>query len=242
MKTILTLCLYLLLFRGAFANLLVTGGYLVVHNSSLNVAGTLTVEDSAVLKLSSNYFDQLEAVIIAGSVHIMPGGSMIGCGKIHADVLNDGMVLADCGNGTRISLDGTVVNNGEIHVLHGSEYTTGQNDFINIGLLDLISSPSPIPSNLTGNGSVVTSSTLPQICISILPDKTVILNYQKYAGHKYRVEKSDSLSGNWTPIFISSEQEITTGQKIIKLSGEANSMQMFYRYIVDPESENQTRP
>jgi len=80
---------------------------LVVHDTGhLIVNSELTVNDVGVGD---------------GELLIESGGMLSGCGIINANIVNMGVILADCGGGTFLIVNGDLTNDGTVTITNGTE-------------------------------------------------------------------------------------------------------------------------
>jgi hypothetical protein len=156
--------------------------------------GTVELRDQSVLRIKPG------AVLTAAQVQILPGGTLENCGEIHADILNQGLVVAPCGAGIVSTFTGDVTNSGVFRVSYGSALAaTGM--FSNSGRLDLVTAKQlGSPLGLVNTGTVIEPDDVLITLVSPKPAETEI-RIPGVAPHTYRLQAKQSLDvANWTDI------------------------------------------
>jgi hypothetical protein len=224
MKTPLILLLFVASF--AHADLVVSGGYLVVKDGTLNASGTVSVADGAVLRIHE------PSSLDSSLLYVLAGGLVEGCGTIHAEVLNEGEILANCGPGTAIIFGAAMTNEGTVRASDGSGILANAS-FVNNGVLDLIFGAPEIPVNLLGSGTLLTADRLPALEITRGQDGVVTLFYQAYRPHRYRIEWSETLApDSWELLWSDDEPATETHTRLIEDNTAVGQPKRFYRYAI----------
>ncbi len=205
------------------------GGSTVVTAGTLEISGTLTsslgnldVSSGANLRLTGGTVAMDQVVINAG-------GSLLGCGTLVSDLINNGTVNSDCG--IKLTINGDVVNNGTFRVTSGTEFKLSGN-FTNTGLLDLLTAEvSPtILQSIVNEGVILDSSMVKVTSASRTNGFTVTI--QSYAGHTYRLQRSTTLiNPAWTDV-----GSVQNGNGTILTFNDAAAAgtSAFYRMAVTP--------
>ena len=153
--------------------------------------GNLDVASGATLRLTGG-------TVAMDQVVINTGGSLLGCGTLVSDLINNGTVNSDCG--VKLTINGDVVNNGTFRVTSGTEFELNGN-FTNTGLLDLLTaevSPAVLQS-IVNEGVILDSSMVKVTSASRTNGFTVTI--QSYASHTYRLQRSATLiNPTWADI------------------------------------------
>lgn len=219
--------LFLILPSLVSADLVVSGGYVVVSGGKIRET-TITEVQNATLMLHDG------TKLVTGALHIGSNGVLQGCGTVTTGTIeNDGLILADCGSGSTLVFYGSMENR-ESGVIRAENSTgiTFASFTLNDGILDLIFSPSASPEISGGTGEIITSSTLPLISFNAPVDQLI---FRIFGGHSYLVQYTDDLSADpveWinvgTPHTTSLDQETKT----IVLPAPASGARVF-RYSVE---------
>ena len=161
------------------------------------------------------------------SVHVADGGTFDGAVTIAGDLHNDGAFLVPIGT---LSVGGNLTNNGTLRLTGGASFSvTGT--FINNGVLDLLTGAQSLPAGLVNNGVIIDASSLRMVSVA-RSGSTVTLTAQTYLGHRYPLQRSDSLTApNWTNI-----GPAKSGNDAAQTFPDpaAPGAQGFYRIVVTP--------
>jgi autotransporter-associated beta strand protein len=199
----------------------VTAGTLEVSGILTSSAGNLDVSSGAILRLTSGTVAMDQVVIDAG-------GSLLGCGTLVSDLINNGTAHSDCG--IKLTINGDVVNNGTFRVTAGTEFELNGN-FTNTGLLDLLTaevSPAVLQS-IVNEGVILDSSMVKVASASMTNGFTVTI--QGYTGHSYRLQRCATLTGTWTDVGAA---QPGTGALLTFNDPAAAGTAVFYRVAVVP--------
>lgn len=192
-----TLCIIHLLFWVSVtqAGLVVSGDHLVVTSGKVKVIGTTDLSGRLLLENGTEW--------ITGDMLIRSSGTLEGCGtvSIAGTLTNEGLILANCGDGFALNLASDVQNaTGGVIRARSDTAVLFASSVVNLGILDLIFSPSEPPVSLTGTGTTVTESTLPPMKIDA---EAGMLFIPAFAGHIYQVQYTTDLSASpvsWSDI------------------------------------------
>ena len=200
----------------------VTAGTLAVSGTLTSSLGNLDVSSGATLRLNGGTVAMDQIVIDAG-------GSLLGCGTMTADLINNGTVLADCG--VKLTINGDVVNNGTFRITNGTDFDL-HGSFTNAGLLDLLTADvSPeILQSIVNQGVILDSSLVKVASASMTNGFTVTI--QSYAGHNYRLQRSPALiAPAWTDI---GAVQAGNGSILTFNDPTPAGNALFYRVALDP--------
>ncbi len=200
----------------------VQAGRLTVAGS-LAATGNVTVRPSATLTLDAG-------TLTSPLVEIEPGGTLDGCGTLHADVVNHGTLRVACTGG--LTVDGALENHGLVIVTHGSQLLL-QGAVDNAGTLDFIGSPlTTLPAQFTNTGTVL-DATHVRIESASRTGDTLTVVIRTHPGHTYQLQSS-TLDGTWTAV-TANVSAVTTpdGVKTYTVTG-LGSGAAFFRIAVGP--------
>lgn len=171
-------------------SLVIQSDHLVVSGGFMKVpAGKITVKSGATLSLHE------PSITLGGLLQIHADGTVRGCGTLLIDVLNYGLIAANCGTGTTLTLGGAVTNHGTVRASHGSALDAAS--FVNHGTLDLMTGVNSLPDLLSGNGLVYTADSPPRAQILLTGDD-VMINLPAPSGHTYQLQTCPDLNPeNW---------------------------------------------
>jgi len=154
-------------FYGRANRVNIIGGNLIATNAS---GGLIEVRGGNSVLLDDGW-------LRANFLQVDPNGMVTGCGTITAGILNNGMIVADCG-GT-LSFSGIVTNNGSIIATNGSVLNFYGFVFDN-GLIDTNDGAANFyggrfeklqaPGNLTASFSIVTGRSTCTVSGGLLPE------------------------------------------------------------------------
>ena len=184
-----------------------------------------------------------------GATTVAPGATLILWGHLGTETLNvaagatltvedDSEILGDLNNsGTatfhtgHLILTGSVVNNGTMRFTGGLTLAAS-GEFVNNGILDLLTASAGLPADFVNNGVVIDSSSLRMIG-AVKTGNTVTLSVQTYAGHIYQLQRADSLTAPvWTD--ISGQAFTGNGTPHNFTDTAATGTQRYYRVSVTP--------
>ncbi len=166
-----------------------------VGEGSLALAGTITTTNSVVVSNAATL--HLSGTLTASVLEIQAGGTLTGCGTLNAVLVNNGLVLSDCGAPGVLTLTGNVTNNGTMRLVSGTALAS-TNLFVNNGVLDMMTAGSGLPPNLVNNGVILDSGSLPAQVI-FMAGSAVKIRVQSYTGHQYQLQRASSLT---TPSWV----------------------------------------
>lgn len=106
-------------------------GRLIVNSELTVTGGDVLIKNGGVMEVNTG------STTTATNLEIQFGGLLTGCGTIIANVINDGMIVAECGPGTFLVIDGnlTIGATGTTEISSGTELQVS-GDLVNNGLLD----------------------------------------------------------------------------------------------------------
>ena len=199
-------------------HMVVAGGYIKIPG------GQITVESGATMTLRE------PSTTMAASVQIDAGGFVHGCGVLLADVINYGLLAADCGTGTSLTLLGSVTNHGTARASHDSALISSSAPFTNHGTLDFLTGVETLPAMLVNNGTIYQLSTAPAVGMTF-EGADVSLTLTVPDGHSYQFQASPDLAAdNW--INIGSPQVGNNGTLTSTHPNGGTFDRFFYRYII----------
>lgn len=206
-------------------HLILQSNHMVVAGGYLNVpGGQIRVQSGATMTLHES------STTVADSVQIDAGGFVHGCGTLMADVLNYGLLAADCGTGTGLTLIGNVTNHRTIRASHDSALIANSGAFTNHGTLDLLTGVSSLPSMLINDGLIYTATSPPVPDFSF-EDDDVALVLSAPSGHSYQLQgRFDLTSGIWDD--IGAAQMGNDGSLIFVHTDGRTFDRYFYRYQI----------
>lgn len=206
------------------ADLVVSGGQMVIAGGTVQETTKTTVQTGATLQLDAG------SELITPLLEILTDALLRGCGTVTGDVENQGQILADCGTGQTLVVGGDLTNDGGIRAENYTGFTVAGNAQNN-GLLDLIFSPSVVPPGLTGE--VVTAGTLPPMFTEWQPGGSIDVIFKAYPGHLYQFLSTPDLTAQpvvWNPVgaprSVNSVSELSVS---VPLPGD---MPVYYRYEI----------
>lgn len=205
--------------------LVVQSNHLVITGGVLNVPdGVITVKSGATLTMHQ------PATVVTGTLQIDTTGLVQGCGTLMAAVLNHGMLVANCGADSSLTITGSITNHGTIRASHGSALIANEAPFLNDGTLDLLTGVNALPAMLTNNGLIQTIGLLSSANMTF--DGTdVSLRLNAPAGHTYQLQaRADLTTGDW--LNIGTPQSGNNGTLLFTHPDGATFARYFYRYVV----------
>ena len=199
---------------------IISGGTLNLSGSISNAAQVIAT-NAATLQLSAG-------TITASLVRIYTNAFLLGCGKINAVLLNDGMLFSSCG--TNLTINGAVTNNGTMRITAGTQLIAS-GPFVNNGLLDIINAAGSLPPGFVNNGVVLDSSSVLVSQISIA-GQDVQVQILSALGHSYQLQRSGSIApASWLP--VGGSQSGTGGVLTFTNASALVQPQGFYRFQVN---------
>jgi rhamnogalacturonan endolyase len=195
---------------------------------TLSLTGSMTTTNWVVVSNQATL--RLSGILTAGLAHIRSGGTLAGCGTLNAALVNDGLVLADCGVPGVLTINGHVTNNGTMRLVSGTSLDAS-GVFVNNGVLDLMTAGGTLPTNLVNHGVILDSSNLPVQSISRI-GSTITIQAQSFSGHTYQLQSSTSFNPPiWQDLGVA--QEGTGG--VIEFTDPGGGVgQGYYRLRVWP--------
>ena len=188
---------------------------------ALGVTGSTEVAPGAVLDLAGGS-------LATPSVQVRAGGTLLGPGTLHGELVNDG--LLSCADGTLV-VDGPVTNNGTARLTSGAVLSVS-GEFVNHGVLDLLTADGAIPDNLVNHGIVIDSSGLELVAFGIDGDDFE-LRLATYEGHQYQLQASPDPGGTpWAGVGPAVDGDGTV--RSFRETGGATHGHRFYRILVTP--------
>ena len=215
-------------------------GSTAVEQGTLKITGSVTcggatgVAVFAALNLAGGALTTDALAIASGAVFAASGNA-----TLTGDFNNDG--LATIAGGT-FACTGDVVNNGTMRFNSGAQLTaTGP--FVNNGLLDLLTSPSPLPATFENNGVVLLREQV-KVAGAAKSGSTFTVIIASFSAHTYQLLRADSLAGPWTAILgvpaqngahlTNGDGSITPTLLTFTDTGGATGPQRYYRVGVGP--------
>lgn len=179
-------------------------GATLLNNGSIGAYfGGVTVEGT--LRSTSN-------AAIVGGLHIASGGVC----EVEAATLQ---------------VQGPITNAGTLRILRGGSLQALHADFVNDGLLDLISGTAALPAGFVNHGIVLDSSAV-RTTGAELAQNQFIVRVASHDGHRYQLQRSTSLA-NEVFAAVGPVQSGATGAELT-FSVTAREASGFYRVVVDP--------
>jgi autotransporter-associated beta strand protein len=206
----------------SYSGLTAVGGGNLVLSGQLTTTNFVVVSNTATLELTGH----LDVTLLL----INSGGTLLGCGLLTGDLVNNGTVLASCGPGANLRVTGNLTNNGTMQFMAGSGLMVG-GTLVNNGLIDLLTGAQSLPANFINNG-VVIDSTAAAILSMSRSNQMVSVNIMGYAGHGYQLQRASSLSpAQWQNV---GPMESGDGSVLTLEDTSATQLQNFYRVWVNP--------
>jgi autotransporter-associated beta strand protein len=175
-------------------------GTTTVASGTLSLTGTLS--SSAVIVSQGGTFALNNGGRAGGAVTVQANGILVltsGSSVIGGTFTNasGGNVVAN--NGGSLTFGGGATNNGTMRFTGGSALaTTGT--FVNNGILDIMTGAQTLPANFVNNGTVIDASAVKPQSYS-MSDTGFSVAIQSYSGHKYGMQRADSLASPvWQPV------------------------------------------
>ncbi len=200
--------------------LLVESGILATPGS-VTLSGSTEVESGATLELDGG-------TLGTAGLHIAEGANLIGPGTLNGELTNDGFI--SCTTGT-LMLNGSVVNNGIARLTSGAILSAG-GEFLNNGILDLLTASGEIPDNLVNSGTVIDSSGM-ELTAFAISGNDIQLTLVTHEGHSYQLQWSNDLA---TPSWQNVGSAVAgdgTAKPFTHPDG-ATADRRFYRIVVTP--------
>jgi autotransporter-associated beta strand protein len=186
---------------------------------SLDITGSCEILPGATLDLNGG-------TLATDSLSVAPGATLIGPGTIKGEFVNDGTLISSSGT---LLLEGPVVNNGTAR-LTGSALLATTDEFVNDGVLDLLTASGEIPDNFENNGIVIDSSDL-KLTAFEFSNGIIDLSVQTHPEHNYQLQSSPNLTDpSWTNV-DSAKAGDGTVKTFTDTPGETSR---FYRVEVTP--------
>jgi autotransporter-associated beta strand protein len=206
-------------------------GGTTVEQGTLRILGTLTSPQAFEVLSGANLSVQ-GGTISADAINIAAGATLTGSGTLNSDLNNDGNVT--CSSGT-ITVTGDVVNSGTMRFTGGSGIVATGN-FVNNGVLDLLTGAQGLPANLDSSSSgVIIDSSQVKVASASKVGNTFTVQIKGYTGHNYKLQRRASLtSGSWTDIGSSQAGDSNAAQMLTFTDNGASGNQYFYRVSVNP--------
>lgn len=202
-------------------------GTIAVESGTLATPGSVTITGAATVAPGAT-LDLDGGLLGAESVHVSAGASMTGPGTINGELTNDGLLT--CTSGT-LTLNGPVTNNGIARLTSGAVLSAGD-EFLNNGILDLLTADGEVPANLINSGTVIDSSGLELDSFGISGSNFTV-SLMTYEGHNYQLEWSPDMSpGSWTLLGSPIAGDGTV--KPFTHTGGVGATPKFYRVVVTP--------
>lgn len=201
-------------------------GGITVHAGILDLSGSITDTGSNGVQVMPGAILHLSGGTLSANVHIWPGASLTGFGKIVGNVLNDGTITVEAG-GTLV-ITGEVINNGTKRIPRDTTLQLS-GSFINNGVLDVITGTVRLPAAFTNNGVILDSASV-RVQELTKTGTTVRLTIRSVAGHVYQLQHNPQLgAGSWTPVGATQDG---TGDLLTFTDGGASGPCGFYRIAV----------
>ena len=206
-------------------------GGTTVEQGTLRLTGSVAcgaatnVASGATLNLAGGSL-ATEALNIAGGANFTTSGTV----TTNGDFNNQGAALI---NGGSLTIAGDVVNTGTMRITNSASLSAG-GAFVNLGVLDLLSSPSALPPNLDNQGVVIENSAR-RVLSTARAGSSFTVTVQGYAGHIYQLQQAPSVTGPWTSVTSPSSPQTGAGN-LLSLTdpSSATGSQHFYRVSVTP--------
>lgn len=204
-------------------------GQTAVSEGTLQVLGLIVTTNFIIISNSATL--DLAGTLAAGKVQIESGGTLTGCGIINGPLVNNGLVLLDCGTGQQLTVNGSLTNNGTLQLIAGTAIAVS-GAFVNNGVIDIITSPNGLPLGVINNGTILTPAGV-LIQSTDVTTGDVVITIQTYANHNYQLQRTASLtSAMWTN--VGSAEPGTGGIVELTDSPAPSGSQFFYRVLVSP--------
>ncbi len=204
-------------------------GLTAVAAGTLQVLGQLATTNFIIVSSSATL--DLGGTLTAGLVQINSGGTLTGCGTISGPLVNHGTVVAVCGAGQKLTINGSFTNHGTLQLIAGTALeVTGT--FVNNGVIDIITSEGGLPPGIINNGVIINSSSVAVQSVD-LTGGDVTISIMTYANHNYQLKRATSLSlPVWTNVGL---PEPGTGGVVQLIDSPAPAVdQLYYRVLVAP--------
>jgi autotransporter-associated beta strand protein len=199
-----------------------------VGAGTLALTGAIATTNSLVVSNAATL--HLVGALTASLAQIQAGGTLTGCGTLNATLVNDGLVLSDCGAPGVLTLADNVTNNGTMRLVSGTALAAS-GVFVNNGVLDMMTAGSGLPPNLVNNGVILDSSNLPAQAI-FMAGSVVSIRAQSYTGHQYLLQRATSLTApRWVDV---GSAQAGNGAVIEFTDPDATAGVRFYRIQVWP--------
>jgi autotransporter-associated beta strand protein len=200
----------------------VYNGSTTVEEGRLRISGSLTSGGSNFLVQDGAALDLVGGTVNTADLQIAAQGTLTGQGTLVGDLTNAGTVLCESGV---LNVTGAIVNNGTMRFTGGAALVAS-GSFVNNGVLDLLRGAQQLPADFQNNGIVIDSSSLSQVKAD-LEGTTVTLKLQTYSGHRYQLQRADSLTNpGWTNV---GQSQAGDGTVRTFIDPAANGRQRFYR-------------
>ena len=197
-------------------------GTLAIGGSTSSL-GAVNVQSGAALRL-------INGALTADAVNLADGATLTGNGTIAADLNISGLASLTSSSGGTLTVTGDIVNNGTLRIAGNTAFTATRT-LTNNGILDLLTSPSPLPANFVNNG-VVIENIRRTITSTAITGNDFICTCSGYTGHSYQLQSSETLTDGWTNVGgpvngtgIAIEWTVTNG---------GTGARRFFRVLVSP--------
>ncbi|MBB5350570.1 autotransporter-associated beta strand protein [Haloferula luteola] len=188
---------------------------------SVRIHGPTDVANDATLDLDGGTF-------ATTGLHVASSGTLVGPGNLEGELTNDGLLT--CTSGT-LSVSGSIINNGIARLTSGAVLATG-GEFLNNGILDLLTADGGLPANLVNQGTVIDSSGLRLTRFGI-SGNDFFLTLPTYEGHRYQLAWSSDLSADsWN--LLDSPIEGDGSEKTFTHTGATSLGARFYHLVITP--------
>lgn len=193
---------------------LLTGGS-ITNTSSLDVrsGGTLSLDGGTI---------SVESINVADDASFISTG-----GVLQGEFNNSGTASVTSGT---LNINGPIRNSGTLRVTGGASILcTGA--FSNSGILDLLTSASPLPANFINSGVVIENRER-RVLSAQKSGSNFSLSVAGHAGHAFQLQRAESLQGPW----INIGPAVPGTDSVLTLTdvGGAVTRSRFYRVLVSP--------
>jgi autotransporter-associated beta strand protein len=201
----------------------VSAGVLKI-TGALTGAGAIDVASGATLNLAGGSVN-------ASTVHVEPGGFLIGNGTINGTIINNGTISGGFA-GQTLALTGSITNTGTISFTGGSGFQIS-GTLTNSGTVDLLTASTTLPANINNQGGTVFDSRALKVSVVTLASGSASVSLPSYTGHTFQLQRSAALSpASWQN--VGNSQTGATGTVLTFSDSSPPASQGFYRVLATP--------
>ena len=196
------------------------GTLCLLAGGSIANAAPISVRSGALFCMNGGSADVESINIEEGATFSSNGGGITG------EFNNSGIATVNSGT---LTLSGDVTNSGTLRVTGGAQLVIN-GTFVNTGVLDLLTSGSPLPANLVNTGIVITNTDR-RILSSARSGTNFSVTVAGHAGHSYQLQRTGALGGTWTNI---GSAVSGGGETLVLTDSGALGSRLFYRVAIIP--------